>query len=539
MNFVSKKILVTCALPYANGPIHIGHLLEHIQADIWVRYNRMRGHTVFFICADDAHGTAIMLQAKRKNISPETLIENTIQNHKNDFLNFHISYDHYHSTHSEDNFYFLKKIFFILQEKGYIKERVISQLYDSKEKIFLPDRFVQGLCPVCKSINQYGDNCEFCGATYDAINLIEPKSVLSNTIPIIRDSMHLFFNLPKFSNMLEKWILSGVLSKNIINKTKEWFKCGLKEWNISRDRPYFGFKIPNYPNKYFYVWLDATIGYISTFSHFCKSRTDITFKEFWDKDSSTELYHFIGKDIIYFHSLFWPAILESIGFRKPTKIFVHGYIMMNGVKLSKSKNCFIIASNWLKYYNADSLRYYYASKLSSGIQDIEININQFVQKFNADVIHKVINLASRSAGFINKQFNNKLSKKLDNMTLYMDFIFVSKEIEKFFDNRNFSLAMKKIMQVSDIANKYINDKKPWTLNITQHDELHMICSLSINFFRVIMTWLKPVMPRLAEKVEYFLKITLTWQGIYEPLLDHEINEFQVLYKKINVYELNF
>lgn len=537
MSFLKKKMLVTCALPYSNGSIHLGHLLEHIQADIWVRYNRMIGHEVWFICADDAHGTAVMLKSKKQNILPEELIFKIYKEHKYDFSSFQISYDNYHSTHSKENYNLVQKIYNLLDSNGYIKECTISQLYDDKEKIFLPDRFVKGFCPSCKSEDQYGDHCEVCGAVYAAIDLLNPLSVLSNSVPIVRTSVHLFFNLPFFSDFLKKWIFSGVLDKNVLNKTKEWFKIGLKKWDISRDEPYFGFKILNYLNKYFYVWLDAPIGYMSTFKNLCKKRTNLNFDEFWNKNSNCELYHFIGKDIVYFHTLFWPAILEATGFRKPTKIFVHGYVTIHGNKLSKSKNDFILASDWLKYLDSDSLRYYYACKLSNNIQDIEFNIYQLVEKVNTDIVNKVVNLASRSASFINKNFCGKLSDQLSDIQLYMKFISESKNIEVLFNNREFSLAMKKIMIFSDVANKYINDQKPWTLAQEKYDQLHMIASMGVNLFRVIMTWLKPVTPSLAERSELFLKIKLDWKGIKKPLLNHTISKFKILYKRIDINKI--
>ncbi|MCW5196747.1 class I tRNA ligase family protein, partial [Buchnera aphidicola (Pemphigus obesinymphae)] len=374
-------------------------------------------------------------------------------------------------------------------------------------------------------------------AVYSAIDLVNPLSVLSNSVPIVRTSVHLFFNLPFFSDFLEKWIFSGVLDKNVLNKTKEWFKIGLKKWDISRDGPYFGFKILNYLNKYFYVWLDAPIGYMSTFENLCKKRKNLNFDEFWNKNSNCELYHFIGKDIVYFHTLFWPAILEASGFRKPTKIFVHGYVTIHGNKLSKSKNDFILASDWLKYLDSDSLRYYYACKLSNNIQDIEFNIYQLVEKVNTDIVNKVVNLASRSASFINKNFCGKLADQLSDIKLYMKFISESKSIEVLFNNREFSLAMKKIMALSDIANKYINDQKPWKLEIEKYDQLHMIASMGVNLFRVIMTWLKPVTPSLAERSELFLKIKLDWKGIKKPLLNHTISKFKILYKRIDINKI--
>ncbi|WP_343192253.1 methionine--tRNA ligase [Buchnera aphidicola (Formosaphis micheliae)] len=533
MSIQYKKILVTCALPYANGSIHIGHLLEQIQADIWVRYNRMIGNKVWFICADDAHGTAVMLQAKKRNISPEMLITNVLNEHKLDFFKFNISHDNYYTTHSIENRTLINEVYDILKNSGYIKERVIFQLYDMKKNMFLPDRFVQGVCSLCQAKNQYGDHCEVCGGTYSAMDLINPVSVLSYTKPIARKSLHLFFDLPYFTNMLKKWILSGVLQNNIIKKTQEWFKYGLKKWDISRDSPYFGFKIPNYVDKYFYVWLDASIGYMSIFKNLCKKKIDLCFNEFWKKDSTCELHQFIGKDIIYFHTLFWPAILEGLNLRKPTKIFVHGHVTINGDKLSKSKHTFMKASDWLQNYDSDSLRYYYACKLSSNANDIEVNIMQLVQKINSDIVNKVVNLAVRNSSFIHKKFYGKLSNVLDDLTLYNQFLNESKNIECFFDNREYSLAMKKIMELTDIANKYINDKKPWTLDQKNNDKLHSICSMGINLFKIIVTWLSPVMPELAKRVEYFLNKKLIWKELSSPLLNHNINYVRVLYERIN------
>ncbi len=406
MTQVAKKILVTCALPYANGSIHLGHMLEHIQADVWVRYQRMRGHEVNFICADDAHGTPIMLKAQQLGITPEQMIGEMSQEHQTDFAGFNISYDNYHSTHSEENRQLSELIYSRLKENGFIKNRTISQLYDPEKGMFLPDRFVKGTCPKCKSPDQYGDNCEVCGATYSPTELIEPKSVVSGATPVMRDSEHFFFDLPSFSEMLQAWTRSGALQEQVANKMQEWFESGLQQWDISRDAPYFGFEIPNAPGKYFYVWLDAPIGYMGSFKNLCDKRGDsVSFDEYWKKDSTAELYHFIGKDIVYFHSLFWPAMLEGSNFRKPSNLFVHGYVTVNGAKMSKSRGTFIKASTWLNHFDADSLRYYYTAKLSSRIDDIDLNLEDFVQRVNADIVNKVVNLASRNAGFINKRFD--------------------------------------------------------------------------------------------------------------------------------------
>ena len=540
MSSVFRKILVTCAFPYANGSIHIGHMLEHIQADIWVRYQKMRGHEVWFISADDAHGTAIMLKAKNLGISSNQLIKNIQKEHKIDFLNFKISHDNYHSTHSLENLFLLRKIFIRLKKKDLIKEKTISQFYDDVKKIFLPDRFIKGTCPICNAKNQYGDNCEICSATYEPLELINPVSVLSGQEPIVKKTKHLYFNLPFFSSMLKKWIYSGVLEDSVIKKTAEWFKIGLKSWGISRDAPYFGFKIPQYLNKYFYVWLDAPIGYISSFKNLCSKNKSLNFYEFWNKQSNCELYHFIGKDIIYFHTLFWPAILEASSFRKPSGIFVHGYLTINGEKLSKSRGFLIKARDWIKCFDADSLRYYYASKLSNNTNDIEINLEDFIQKINSDIVNKLVNLASRSASFIEKYFNGCLSSKLSDTKLYQYFVDASSSIEKFLENREFSCFIKESMRLVDMANQYINKKKPWKIEITEKNlnQLHKICTMGINLFRIIMIFLKPVLPDLAVKTESFLISNLTWSNIKKPLLSHKINKFIPLYKRISYKKIS-
>lgn len=540
MSNILRKILVTCALPYANGSIHIGHMLEHIQADIWVRYQRMCGNEVWFVSADDAHGTAIMLKSQDLKISSHTLIKNVRKEHKIDFLNFNISHDNYYSTHSLENLYLLRNIFKSLNQKGLIQEKNISQFYDNIKNIFLPDRFIKGTCPVCYAKNQYGDFCEICSAIYEPIDLIDPISVMSGTKPILKNTKNLYFNLPIFNKMLKNWINSGVLDNVVIKKTEEWFKIGLKSWCISRDAPYFGFKIPNYQNKYFYVWLDAPIGYISAFKNLCFKNKHLNFNDLWDQKSNYELYHFIGKDIIYFHTLFWPAILEASSFRKPNKIFVHGYLTMNGLKLSKSKGSVIKASDWIKCFDSDSLRYYYASKLSNKIDDIEMNLEDFVQKINSDIVNKLVNLASRNASFINKYFNGYLSNELNDIQLYNAFVNSSIDIKKFFENRQFSFVVKESMKLLDIANQYINKKKPWAIIINKNNliELQKICTIGINFFRIVMIFLKPILPDLAYKTELFLVIKLNWKNINSPLLSHKINKFSLLYKRIKFEQIN-
>ncbi|AHG60260.1 Metg [Buchnera aphidicola str. G002 (Myzus persicae)] len=540
LSTVLRKILVTCALPYANGPIHIGHMLEHIQADIWVRYQRMRGHEVWFVSADDAHGTAIMLKSENLGISSNQLIKNIRREHQRDFINFKISYDNYYSTHSIENLYLLRKIFSSLNTNGLIQKKIISQFYDNIKNIFLPDRFIKGTCPLCKSRDQYGDNCEICSSTYDPIDLINPISVISGTKPILKDTEHLYFNLPLLSDFLKKWIHSGVLENSVIKKTKEWFQKGLKPWGISRDAPYFGFKIPGFPNKYFYVWLDAPIGYISAFKNLCLKNKKLNFNSLWHKKSNYELYHFIGKDIIYFHTLFWPAILEAVYLRKPNGIFVHGYLTMNGLKLSKSRGMLITANDWLKCFDSDSLRYYYASKLSNNINDIEMDLEHFITKINSDIVNKLVNLASRNAYFINKYFNGYLSNELSDDKLYQYFINSSSKIEDCFENREFSTVIRESMRLIDIANQYINEKKPWKIEVKEENmnKLQKICTMGINLFRIVMIFLKPILPDLANKTELFLISNLVWQSIKKPLLSHKINKFKPLYTRISFEKIS-
>ncbi len=540
MSKITKKLLVTCALPYANGSIHLGHILEHIQADIWVRYQRMRGKQVYFICADDAHGTAIMLKAQQLGITPEKMINKINKEHQYDLSSFDISYDNYHSTHSIENKILSEEIYFKLKKNGFMKRKKILQLYDPKQGIFLPDRFVKGVCPKCQADNQYGDNCEVCGATYNPIELINPHSVISGSIPEIRETMHFFFNLPAFSNMLQIWIRSGALQLQIANKMQEWFDVGLEEWDITRDAPYFGFEIPDEPGKYFYVWLDAPIGYIGTFKNLCKKEPNIDFDTYWNKNSNTELYHFIGKDIAYFHSLFWPAILEGSDYRKPTNIFVHGYITINGEKMSKSRGTFITARTYLDHLDSDYLRYYYATKLSSSIEDIDLNLKDFINRVNSDIVNKVVNLAARNARFINKYFHNKLSSRLASPDLYQQFIAASNKIGQEFYHLKYNKAIREIILLADLANHYVDEQAPWIIAKHQDrkQDLHDITSMGINLFRVIMTYLKPILPRLITRTETFLNISLNWNDISNPLLNHEITQFKILLQRIEVHSIN-
>ena len=540
MSQVANKLLVTCALPYANGSIHLGHILEHIQADIWVRYQRMRGKEVHFICADDAHGTPIMLKAQQLGITPEEMIAAVSQEHQDDFAGFAISYDNYHSTHSAENKTLSELIYGKLKNNGFIKNRTISQLFDPEKGMFLPDRFVKGTCPKCKAEDQYGDNCEVCSATYSPTELINPRSVISGATPVMRDSEHFFFDLPAFSDMLQAWTRSGALQEQVANKMQEWFESGLQQWDITRDAPYFGFEIPDAPGKYFYVWLDAPIGYMGSFKNLCDKRGDLDFDEFWNKDSKTDLYHFIGKDIVYFHSLFWPAMLEGSNFRKPTNLFVHGYVTVNGAKMSKSRGTFITARSYLDHLDADCLRYYYAAKLSSRIDDIDLNLEDFVQRVNSDIVNKVVNLASRNAGFIAKRFDGKLSANLAEPELYQQFVDAAKIIGEDYNNREYNKAIREIMALADIANRYVDEKAPWVVAKQEgkDQELQDICSMGINLFRILMTYLKPVLPGLTKRAEAFLNTELAWDAINTPLLNHSVAPFKALFNRIEMAKVD-
>lgn len=528
-------MLVTCALPYANGSIHLGHMLEHIQADIWVRYQRMRGHQVHFVCADDAHGTPIMLKAQQLGITPEEMIAAVSQEHQADFAGFNISFDNYHSTHSDENRELAGLIYGRLQAGGKIKSRTISQLFDPEKSMFLPDRFVKGTCPKCKSPEQYGDNCDSCGATYSPTELIDPKSAVSGATPVMKDSEHFFFDLPQFETWLADWVRgSGAIQEEMANKMQEWFESGLQQWDITRDAPYFGFEIPGAPGKYFYVWLDAPIGYMASFKNLCNKRGDIDFDSYWKADSEAELYHFIGKDIAYFHCLFWPSMLEGAGFRKPTKVNVHGYVTVNGAKMSKSKGTFIKASTYLNHLDPECLRYYYAAKLNSRIDDLDLNLEDFVQRVNADVVNKLVNLASRNAGFIAKRFDGKLAATCAEPELYAEFANARTVIAEAYESREFSRAIREIMALADKANRYVDDKAPWVIAKQEgaDAELQAVCSVGINLFRVLMAYLKPVMPLLAERAEAFLAETLSWDGIATPLVNHTVAPFKALFSRI-------
>jgi methionyl-tRNA synthetase len=530
----ARTLLVTTALPYANGPLHLGHLLEQIQADIWVRFQRLQGHQVIFICADDAHGAPIMLKAQQLSITPEQLIAQMQEEHQRDASEFSISFDHYHTTHSPENQQLLETIYHRLQAQGVITCQMIEQLYDPQQQQFLPDRFIQGHCPRCQAADQYGDCCEHCGATYDAAELLHPRSTLTGTVPVLRQSDHHFFDLPAFSEWLQAWTHSGTLPEAVINKLQEWFDAGLKPWDITRDAPYFGFAIPNSPHQYFYVWIDAPIGYMATCQHYCQQHPTLSFEQLWSPESPVELYHFIGKDIVYFHSLFWPAVLKSAGFRLPTKIFVHGFVTVNGTKMSKSRGTFMTARTYLRHCDADYLRYYYAAKSTPGIDDLDLHLEDFRQRVNSDLVNKIVNLAARCASFLQKQFNNQLAATIADPLLYQALVEAEPLIAEAYNHRDFAKVIRQILPLADRANAFIDQQAPWQLakQPEQQERLHAVCSLGIHCFRLLMIYLKPVVPSLVQRAEAFLNEELTWSGIHHPLLNHPLNSFTPLLRRL-------
>ena len=528
-----RQILVTNALPYANAALHLGHILEYTQTDVWVRFQKMRGHECYYVSADDAHGTAIMLKADEKGISAEEHIANMRAIHEADFKDFLIGVDNYHSTHSDENREFSELIYNRLKANGHIAQRSITQAFDPEKNLFLADRYVKGACPKCKADDQYGDNCEACGATYSPVDLINPISVISGATPVEKESEHYFFKLPEFTAFLKGWVGSSTVQKEVANKLSEWLDSGLQEWDISRDAPYFGFEIPDAPGKYFYVWLDAPIGYMASFKNLC-DRDGLDFDHFWKKDSPTELYHFIGKDIVNFHALFWPAMLKSAEYRTPTKICVHGFVTVNGKKMSKSRGTFINARCYLDYLHPEYLRYYYASKLSGTIEDIDLNLEDFTQKVNSDLVGKVVNIASRCAKFITNGNDGVLSSAIDNPELWAQVSGAADTIANHYENRDYGKAIREIMAQADAANEYIALKEPWKLNKdeSQQQSVQDICSLGINLFRMLLTYLKPVLPAMAEAGESFLNDTLTWDSVKHPLVEHKINQFKPLMQRI-------
>jgi len=530
----ARKILVTSALPYANGSIHLGHLMETVQTDIWVRLQKMRGHDCLYVCADDAHGTAIMLSAEARGITPEQLINEVKEQHERDFADFLIDFDNYHSTHSEENRLLSEHIYRALDGNGHIARRSISQLYDPEKELFLADRYITGACPRCKTEGQYGDNCEACGSTYSPAELINPRSVISGAKPVEKESEHFFFRLPEFRDMLKAWTRSGTLQEQVANKLSEWLDEELHEWDISRDAPYFGFEIPDAPGKFFYVWLDAPIGYMASLENLC-ARSDTKFEDFWSPDSDAEVYHFIGKDIINFHTLFWPAMLTSAGYRTPTAVFAHGFLTVDGTKMSKSRGTFINARTYLDHLDPEYLRYYLAAKLSPGIDDLDLNLEDFAQRVNSDLVGKVVNIASRCAGFISKGFAGQLADEPDNPELLQDMQAAKDDIGSFYERREYSRAIRLIMALADRANQYINDKEPWVIakNDRQSAELQAICSSGINAFRLLMIYLKPVLPAMAAKAEQFLDVPpLRWGDLDTLLTAHKIERFKPLMTRV-------
>ena len=535
----NRRILVTSALPYANGSIHIGHLVEYLQTDIWVRFQKMCGHECYYVCADDAHGTPIMLRAQQEGITPEELIAKTKQEHEQDFADFHIEFDNYHSTHSEENRQFATSMFAELQKNGYISTRTVTDLFDPQEKVFLPDRFVRGTCPKCKSEDQYGDNCEVCGATYTPAELINPRSAISGVEPVQKENLHYFFQLSKMETELREWTQSERLQPEISNKLQEWFTDGLQDWDISRDAPYFGFEIPDAPGKYFYVWLDAPIGYMASFKNLCDKRGDLNFDDFWKPNSEAELYHFVGKDIAYFHTLFWPATLMGSGWRKPTNVFCHGFLTVNGQKMSKSRGTFIKARTYLNHLQPEYLRYYFAAKLNDGVADIDLNLDDFLQRVNSDVVGKLVNIASRCAGFIVKKFEAQLTDSFvpEGQSTFTTAIEKNTEIHLLYHNRKFSEAIRSIMNLADLTNQVIDQYKPWEKikDEANREQVHQVCSFGLNMFRVLIGYLKPVMPELANKSEQFLNSEICWDDLAngKPLPDgHKINKFKPLITRI-------
>ena len=534
----NRRILITSALPYANGPIHIGHMLEYVQTDIWSRYQKLVDNECYFVCAEDTHGTPIMLSAQKQNITPEEMIAKTYIEHKKDFDGFAIAFDNFHSTHSEENKFYTELIYAALVKKGHIARRTINQLFDPEKEMFLPDRFVKGDCPKCGATDQYGDNCDVCSATYSPVELKNPKSAVSGATPVLKESEHFFVKLQDFEELLKKWLETGV-SQQMSNKLYEWLSVGLQEWDISRDAPYFGYEIPGEPDKFFYVWLDAPIGYMASFKNLCDKTDGLEFDDFWKKDSTAEVYHFIGKDIVNFHCLFWPACLSAADFRTPTSVFAHGFLTVNGVKMSKSKGTFIKAATLLKHVNPECFRYYLFAKLSNKIEDFDLNLADFVQRVNSDLVNKYVNIASRCAKLVQKS-GGVLHAEIDQPELLKEFQDSAPQIESFFENREYSKAAKQIMSLADKANVYIDETAPWTLAKSEEtaDQALKICSMGINLFRILSIYLKPVLPVLVSNVESFLNAPpLTWKDIQSPLVSHKLNKFSPLMKRVEMKDV--
>jgi len=535
-NDTQAHILVTSALPYANGPLHLGHMVEYIQSDIWVRWQRLQGHRCIHICGSDAHGTPIMLQAEKLGITPEALVGKINAEHKADFATFQIAFDNFYTTHSPENQTLSALVYQRLKAKGDIITKDVTQAFDPVRNMFLPDRYVKGECPKCHAKDQYGDSCESCGATYSPMELINPISVVSGAKPEQRSSEHYFFKLENYSDLLQKWTKQEHFQPQIANKLQEWFEAGLRQWDISRDGPYFGFPIPDATNKFFYVWMDAPIGYMASFKNWADKQSDVNFDDYWGKDSKYDLYHFIGKDIVYFHALFWPAMLAGSDFRAPTAIFAHGFLTINGQKMSKSRGTFITARNYLDHMQPEYLRYYFAAKLGDGIDDLDLNLTDFMQRVNSDLVGKYVNIASRCASFITKHFDGKLSDKLEDEALFLRISEAGNAIQEAFIGRHYHRAIRDIMALADLANQFVDSQKPWELakNPATLPKVQSICTMGVNCFRLLSLYLKPVLPELVANVETFLNITpLTWQDRTSPLLSHTINAYQPLIQRID------
>jgi methionyl-tRNA synthetase len=536
-----RKILVTSALPYVNGPPHMGHMVEYIQTDIWVRYQKLRGHSCIYVCASDAHGTPIMLKARELGLTPEELTTTNSKEFVSVFDAFGVEFDNYHTTHSAENEALVVEMFEALRASGDIYTKTIEQAYDEKEGMFLPDRFVKGTCPRCKAEDQYGDACENCGATYTPSDLIDPVSVLSGTTPVKRESEHYFFKLSEYGDKLRQWMRAATLDRNVIAKLEEWFEAGLQDWDISRDAPYFGFRIPGTEDKYFYVWLDAPVGYPASFKHLCDRRDDLDFDEYWRPGSDAELYHFIGKDIMYFHTLFWPAVLQGSGFRQPTSVFAHGFLTVNGQKMSKSRGTFIKARTYLDNLDPSYLRYYYAAKLGPTIEDIDLSLDDFIARVNSDLVGKLVNIASRCAGFINKRFDGRLADTLPEPDLFAEFADAADVIGAHYESREYSKAVRLIMGLADKANRYIDDQKPWVMikDDSRLDEVQGVCTQGLNLFRALMVYLAPVIPAVADNArDFFGEDSWDWSSASKPLLGASINTFKPLLTRVEQQQVD-
>jgi len=530
-----RRILVTSALYYANGPLHLGHILEAIQTDVWVRFQKLRGHECIYVCADDTHGTPIMLKAQSEGITPETLIRRIHAEHTRDLAEMMIGLDNFGSTHSPENQAICELMYRALREAGYIDRRIIGQAYDATARMFLPDRYVKGICPTCGTADQYGDSCENCGATYSPADLKNPLSVVTGTPPVWRESEHYFFRLSAFEPRLAAWVKSGTVQDSVARKLEEWFSQGLKDWDISRDAPYFGFEIPDAPGKYFYVWFDAPIGYLGSFLQLC-ARSGLRFDDFLNPDSRAEMHHFIGKDILYFHTLFWPAVLEGAGMRRPTSVHAHGFLTVNGQKMSKSRGTFITARRYLDLFKAEYLRYYFAAKLGPGIDDIDMNFDEFATRLNSDVVGKLVNIASRCSGFVTKSAGGRLGDSLPDPELYATFAEAGTSIAATYESRDTAAAIRDIMALADRANQYIDLRKPWALAKQPGSaaEVQSICTQGLNCFRALMIYLQPVLPDMAAQAQrFFQESAWTWQSAATPLLGTTILPYQPLATRLD------